>query len=135
MYKEAETGGIVQPGMLVERTITGTIIAHAEEGGRAEAAFALEDALQGKAVGDNYASGVLAAYILPNKGSCVNALLQDGQDVAIDEELVSAGDGTLKARGSSGSGVTEWQTIARACQAFDNASSSSGNALMEVRIV
>ena len=100
------------------------------EAGRGEVAFAIEDALQGKAVGDNYTTGTVAGYILPRKGAEVNALLKSGETVAIGDELVSAGDGTLQARGSSGSGVTEWQTIAYAMEA----ETAAANVLIQVRV-
>lgn len=131
-YEEATTLGVVSPGMLVELSSANLLIPHAEEGGRAEAAFAMEDDLQGKAVGDAYTTGTIAGYILPGKGSEVNALLKAGEVVLQGAELVSAGDGNLQARGSSGSGVTEWQTIAIAMEAKTSGASA---ALMRVRIV
>lgn len=135
-YDEATAGGTITPGMLVKLNASGQLIAHDEEGGRGECGFAVEDALQGKAVGDDYSSGNLACYILPRKGCEVHALLKDGENVSIGDELVSAGDGTLQARGSSGSGVTEWQTIGHAMEAKDLSSDSATTAqLMRVRIV
>jgi len=130
-YEEYVTLGAVSPGMLCELNASNQAIPHAEQGGRCEAMFAQEDALQAKAVGDAYTTGTVAGFILPNKGSEVNALLKNGESVAINAELVSAGDGTLQARGSSGSGVTEWQTVAIAMEA----KTASGNTLMRVRIV
>lgn len=135
-YDEATAGGTITPGMLVKLNSSGQLIAHNEQGGRGEAGFALEDALQGKAVGDNYSSGNLACYILPGKGCEVYALLKDQENVSIGDELVSAGDGTLQARGSSGSGVTEWQTIGYAMETKDLTADSAQTAqLMRVRIV
>lgn len=131
-YEEATTLGVVTPGMLVELSSANLLIPHAEEGGRAEAAFAVEDALQGRAVVTDYTTGTIAGYILPGKGSEVNALLKAGEVVLQGAELVSAGDGTLQARGSSGSGSTEWQTIAIAMEAKTSGASA---ALMRVRIV
>jgi hypothetical protein len=133
-YEEATTLGVVTPGMLVELNGNGLLIPHAEEGGRGEAGFAQEDALQGKAVGDSYTTGTLAGYILPRKGCEVHALLATGQSVNIGDELVSDGAGALQARGSAGSGVSEWQTIGRAMEAEDN-SSGTAAVLIKVRVV
>ena len=130
-YEEADTYGTVYPGMLVKLNSSGYIIPHDEEGGRGEVAFALEDALQGAAVGTAYTSGELGRYILPEKGGEVCAMLKTGETVAVGDELVSDGSGHLQARGSSGSGLTEWQTIAIAMEAV----TSTANDLMRVRVV
>lgn len=131
-YEEANAGGTVTPGMLVELNPAGAYIAHAEEGGRCERAFAQEDALQGKAVGDNYASGSLMGVILPSVGSEVVALIKTGEAGAIDDEVVSAGDGTLRRWGVGGSGVTEWQVVGRLMEAF---TTLGANTLKRIRIV
>ena len=129
--EEATAGGTVTPGMLCMLNSSGQLIAHDEEGGRGEVMFAVEDAYQGKAVGDDYSSGNTARYILPGKGCVVHALIASGETFSIGDELVSAGDGTLKARGSSGSGVTEWQTIAYAIEAV---AAPASNTLYRVRL-
>lgn len=131
-YEEASAGGTVQPGMLVEQNTAGAYIAHAEEGGRCEKAFAQEDALQGNAVGDNYSSGNKMGVILPVIGSEVNALIKTGEAAAIGDEFVSAGNGTLRRWGVGGSGVTEWEIVAVAMEAF---TTLGANTLKRVRIV
>jgi hypothetical protein len=134
-YEEYTCGEAITPGMLCELNTAGNAIKHAEQGGRCEAMFAQEDALQGNAVGDDYSANNIGGFILPRKGSSVNALLKVNENVAIADELVSAGDGTLQARGSSGSGVTEWQTVAIAEEAKDLTGSGAANSLMQVRVV
>lgn len=130
-YDEAQAGGTVTPGMLVKLNTSGYVIAHDEEGGRGEVMFAVEDALQGASVTDNYASGEQAGYIIPGKGSEVCALIAASETLSIGDEVVSAGDGTLKARGSSGSGVTEWQTIGYMMEAV---AAPASNTLYRVRV-
>jgi hypothetical protein len=130
-YDECEAGGSITPGHLVMVDNDGKLYVHNEAGGRGEVAFAIEDALQGGAVGDAYASGEQACYILPGKGCEVHARLATGQTCVKGEELVSNGDGTLKVRGTGASGVTEWQTIAIAMEA----KTSTDNDLIRVRVV
>lgn len=130
-YEEATTLGTVYPGMLVELDANNKLIPHNEAGGKGMAAFAIEDALQGKPVGTAYTSGTLGRYILPEKGSEVYAMLKTGQTTVIGSELVSDGSGHLQVRGSDGSGVWEWQIFAIALEA----KTSSANDLIRVRII
>lgn len=134
-YEEYQCHEAITPGMLCKlNDDNGYAMKHDEEGGRGEAFFAMEDALQGAAVGDAYASGEQGCFIFPNKGSSVNALLADGEAVDYGDELVSDGNGYLKERGTGSSGNTEWQTIAVAEETKDN-SSGGAAVLIKVRIV
>jgi hypothetical protein len=133
-YEELEAGGAITPGMLIMVNSSNKVVVHATEGGRAEAAFAMENELQGETVSDAFASGEVVPYLLPHKGSCVNALLKEGESVSINDELISAGDGHLKSRDNATSGVTVQETIARAMEAKDLTGSSDTASLIEVRI-
>ena len=90
----AEDG--IYPGMLLKLDSNGKFAIHDDAGGRAEALFAEEDALQGKTVDDAYSAGDTVTAILPGLGSEVRALIADGNDVSIGDRLVSNGDGRLK---------------------------------------
>ena len=125
----------VYPGMLVMLNSDGEVAVHATEGGRAEAAFAMEDALQGKTVDDVYTVGTIVTYILPGKGSVVNAMIEDGQDVAIGDHLISAGNGKLKVSTDIESGETLSQVIAVAEEACDLTGSDTSDTLSAVRIL
>ena len=135
-YEEfTATAVAITPGMLIEETSAGLVQAHSTEGGRGEAMFATEDALQAHTKTDNYAVSALISTIFPYKGSVVNALIADGQDISIGDELISDGAGALKARSDASSGVTVQQTIAIAEEARDLTGSSAVAIISAVRIV
>lgn len=129
------TAVAISPGMLVERTSAGLVQAHSTEGGDAAVIVALEDNFQGKTVDDAYAVSTLIFLGIPRKGTKMNMLLKAGENVAIGDNLVSAGDGTLIAEGSVASGTTVEQVIAKAAEAKDLSASGAANALMAVEIV
>jgi hypothetical protein len=137
VYEEALASGVVQPGMLVELTsaTASTVRAHATEGGTAERMFALEDALQGNTISDNYASGDLVALCLPLPGSSVFAIIKAGENISKGEKLVSAGDGTLIAENTVASGTTVAQVIAVAKEALDLSASGAVNTRLAVRVL
>jgi len=134
-HEEADAGEAgIYPGMLLELNSSGDVIKHNTEGARAEKAFATEDALQGGTTSTVYTNGEVVTYILPVPGSVVNALIKAGEDIAIGDELISAGDGTLIALGSAGSGVTVAEVIAVAEEACDLTASGAANTLSAVRV-
>jgi hypothetical protein len=93
---EAITSAAVTPGHLVVLESTGKIKAHATSDGWAEKAFAVENDLQGENISTAYSSGDLAQYEIMTAGCVVNALIKNGEAIAIGDKLISAGDGTLK---------------------------------------
>ena len=127
----------VQPGMLVEiEPNTAQCRPHNVEGGESpEAAFAVEDALQGNTVSDNYSIGDLVTYILPTKGACVNALCKAGYDYIIGTKLVSGGDGTLIPNGEESSAGPVPSVVAVCTEDNDLSASGAVNTLSEVRII
>ena len=135
--EEAIAASAISPGMLVEFFgKAGTLRAHATEGGQApEAAFAIEDVLQGKTVDNAYAADDLVTYILPTKGACVNALLKDGYDYSIGMQLISGGDGTLIPNGEEASATFGADVIAVCTENCDLSPSAGEDTLSEVRIV
>jgi hypothetical protein len=132
---EKVAAGTITPGMLIEMVSgAATVQAHATEGGNAERAFAVEDALQGNTVSDNYAAAALVTYILPVPGSCVNALLKAGYAYTVGMALISAADGTLKPEAEATSGVTVKQIIGECTEACDLSGSGAVNTLSEIRL-
>lgn len=93
--KEYLCDAALTPGHLCERTSTGAKV-HATAAGPAARMFALED--------ENLGGEIETAYTINNRGLFgvfragdeVNALIANGEDIAIGDELISAGDGTLK---------------------------------------
>jgi len=97
--KEAKASGAITPGHLVEITSAAvdTVLVHATAGGSVVARlFAVEDDLQGKDIDDAYATGTNVLYRAAEPGEEVNALIQNGQNIAKGDLLESAGDGTLR---------------------------------------
>jgi hypothetical protein len=93
--KEYLADAAITPGMLVERTTTG-IKKHATAGGAAQKRFAVEDALQGKEITDDYAADARCYAILCGPGDEVYAWLAQGEVVSIGDYLESAGGGLLR---------------------------------------
>jgi len=121
-YNTTEAG--LYPGMLLNLNSSGNVEIHSDENGRAEALFAEEDALQGRTVSqvyelDDVTDQVLVQCILPGLGCEIRALIQDEQDVAIGDRLVSAGDGRLKRLGTLDSGDVDVFVIAIAMENCD----------------
>jgi hypothetical protein len=95
--KEHTSGGTIYPGMLIALGSGDTVAAHAVAGGNARPVmFALEDSLQGKGIGDAYASGDKVQAWYPVPGEEVYAVLADGQSVVIGDLLESNGNGYLR---------------------------------------
>jgi len=133
--EEIVAGGAgIYPGMLLTRGATGVVV-HATEGGRHEKMFALEDALQGHTVDTVYTSGDIVFCIMPNVGSEVYALLEDGQNVVVGQELISAGNGKLKALSDLESGETASEIVGVAAEAKDLTGSNTADTLIRVSIV
>lgn len=94
--KERMANAAITPGHLVEVMSTGKLRAHATLGGNAQKAFAVENDLVGGTIATVYAQNSMVQYEILRPGDEVNALLADGENVAIGDPLMSAGDGTLK---------------------------------------
>jgi hypothetical protein len=95
-YEEYTSAGTITPGHLIEDDNTGKVIVHGTDGGAGEKIFAIEDALQGKTVADNYASGDLVRVHHAQLGDIVNAVLKASQTVTNDLPMCSAGDGSVR---------------------------------------
>lgn len=135
--EEALASGTVKPGHLLEITsaTVDTVKAHATQGGHAERAFAVEDALQGNEITDDYASGARVEYNVEDPGAVVQAIILAGEDIAKGDKLISNGDGTLIENGSEASGVTVRQVIGYALEACDLTGSGAVNTLCTIRLL
>ena len=131
-YEEHTAGGTITPGMLCARGSAGTVTAHGTEGGRAAHLVALEDALQGKTVADNYSSGDLVALALVDPGTEMNMLFAVGESASIGDEAVSDGAGALKNADNLASAAANKQVIGIVQEAFTTLSAA---ALKRVRFV
>jgi hypothetical protein len=132
--EEDTAAATIKPGYLLEKTSAGKVQAHSMEGGWAERAFAIEDALQGDTTSDSYSADDEVSYNLEQPGNVVQAWLKAGENVSKGDALISAGDGTLIKNGSEGSSTTVRQIIAYAEEALDLSDSGDTATLMDVRV-
>jgi len=124
----------IYPGMLLELNSSGNVIKHPTAGGRHQKMFANLDPLQGRTKATVYTNGDPVMIILPVSGSVVNALIRDGQDIAIGDELVSNGDGCLAKALDMNSYDELQEVVGYAMEAIDLSGSSGTNTTAAVRI-
>lgn len=131
----AEAG--IYPGMLLTLNSSGKLAIHSTEGGVLgdEKIVAEEDALQGKTVDTVYTIDTIASYMIPNKGSVVNMLIEDGQDISIGDKLISAGNGKLKVTTDLESGETLANVVGISEANIDLTGSDSEDTISPVRII
>lgn len=134
-HEEAIAAGTITPGMLLTIDSAGEVLAHATEGGYAMRVFAVEDALQGHTLDDDYSADDLVSANIELPGNEIQAFLQAGQNVAIGDWLISAGDGTLIENGQESSGTTVYQMIGVAREALDLSGSGAVDTLMRVMLL
>jgi hypothetical protein len=134
-HEEGIASGVIRPGDLLAVTNDDAsaprlkYIRHADAGGVAERAFALEDALQGRSIDTNYADGEVVSLVLAEPGDVVFATLAVGENVETGDALTSNGDGTLKVSSSDA-------PIAIALEAMDlSDSDTDGDTRIRVRIL
>lgn len=150
--EEFAANAAITPGMLVEVMSTGKVRAHASAGQNTERSFAIEDELQGKGIDDDYSADNRVQVQYLRAGDIVNAILKDGENIAIGDLLESAGDGTLQKHTADTIGLSSAeagsltvypeQIVGEAIEALDLSGSSgeesSGlqtNPRLQVRIV
>ena len=126
----------VYPGHLIQVNSSGKVIPHDIIGGKGEAIFAQEDALQGKNVAQVYSADSIVGCILPGKSCEVYARIQDAQDISEGDSLMSGGDGTLIIVADE-SGANADEVIAYAAEDIDATASNTPaiGTLGRVRIV
>ncbi len=128
-HEEALASAAITPGDLIEVISTGKVRRHATAGGVAERLFALEDALQGRAISTDYAADERVAIVVAQPGDVIYAQLSGGETAVIGSQLTSNGDGKLKvATGSN-------HVIAVAVEAVDSSDSNDVDEPIRVRVV
>lgn len=133
---EEIAAGAITPGHLLQMSAgADTVIVHGTEGGYAERMFALEDALQGNTIATAYTSGDRVTLFHAVPGDVVYAFIKAGENIAIGDKLISAGDGTLIENGSEASATTVNQVVANAIEANDLSQSGDVTTRSAVRIV
>lgn len=115
IQKEASAAAAISPGDLVVLTSAGAVTPHNVAGHVATPAFAVEDALQGKTIEQQYAIADQVRYRVLPAGTEVNAFLAAGQSVARSALLMSNGAGAFTAAGAS-------VALVRTLESLDNTS-------------
>lgn len=129
IIEEYTAAAAITPGQLIELTSAGKVQKHSNAGQNAIPMFALEDALQGKGITDNYAADDQVQVWVAGRGDIVYALLKDGENVAIGDWLESAGDGDLQKHVTGSAGVVEYPEaiVGQALEAVDLSGSSGAD--------
>jgi len=144
VFEELAAAGAITPGMLVELTSAGAVVAHNSAGENALIMFARENEYEGKGINDAYASGDKCHVWIPGRGDQVYAILADGENVAIGDFLESNGEGYLRKFvadpvSSAGGDIQPQSLIGVATEAVDlsdsSAEESSGPLAYEKRII
>jgi len=122
------------PGHLLELTSANKVQKHSVAGGSIQIPmFALEDEDQGHDIDDAFAADDLVICIIPQRGDFIQAVLDDGENVAIGDKLESAGGGLLQKHvadsadsDDSFTGIVN-QVVGIAMEAMDLSGSSEEN--------
>lgn len=96
---EKVANAALDPGHLIERISTDKVQKHATAGGPVFPMFAVEDAFQGRAIGDAYntTTNAQVACWIPTRGDQVYAKISSSSEALVIGDFVeSAGDGTLR---------------------------------------
>jgi len=96
IIEEYAAAAAITPGMILELTSAGKVQAHSTAEGNWFRLIALEDELQGNDIDDAYAADDRVQVWIPVPGEEGYAILADGYDVDIGDELASNGDGYLR---------------------------------------
>lgn len=129
--KESTASGAITPGQLIEQNAATTYRRHSGADAVAATSFAVEDDLQGKEIGEDYATGSKVFFKIFRRGDIVFAMLENGQNISINDFLVSNGNGNLKVDDTPvGAPV-----VARALEAVDLSDSQDVDARILVEIM
>lgn len=129
VQEEGRAASAITPGQLISLDSDGELIPHAVAGGAASPSFALEDALQGRTIEDNYAIGELVTYGIGRPGDVYLGWGAAGEDIANGDKLSSNGDGTFKVAGSTD------VRLAEALEDLDLTETGAENGRLRVRLL
>ena len=98
----------ISPGNILELNSDNEVLKHDTENGTLNSGklIAVEDALQGNGVTDDYAAGDIVMVEVAESGSEWNLLVAAGATLTIGEELISDGSGCLQSADDVPSGET-----------------------------
>ena len=127
IYTENLAHAALSPGHILEVNEDNEVLVHNSAGEHGLVRVAVEDALQGKTVATAYAAGALVPNHIQRKGTRFQAMLASGEDVDINDPLMSNGSGCLIAH----TGVNI--VLAWAAEALDISGSTDVDTLLAVR--
>ena len=90
------TAVAITPGMLLEVAAATTVQAHSTAGGSVLPMFAIENALEGQDMDENYVASNKIQVFIPGRGDQVYAILADDNSVTPGDFLESNGAGLLQ---------------------------------------
>jgi len=93
---EKAAAAAITPGMTLELVAAGTVQKHATAGAIWAGLIALEDAVQGKGIDDNYVAGDKVQVWVACRGEVVNMLLDDEQTIVIGDFLELGSSGRVR---------------------------------------
>jgi len=135
IIEEYEAYETITPGMLLGLKSDDTVRKHVTESSNVLPMFALEDELQGNGIDDNYSAEDQVQVWIPGRGDIVNALLEDGENVAIGDFLESAGGGYLQKYVADSTGIYyPAQIVGQAIEAVNLSGSSGTHPVSGLRI-
>lgn len=127
---EAEADAAITPGYLVEETGTGVAPHGTAAGDVTVTLFAREHQETGMDIDDDIPAGSNAKYIRPSPGMRVRARIAAAETITAGDDLVSNGDGTLRAAAGDGT-----ESAGHVATAYEDIDTTDGNVgLAQVRV-
>lgn len=124
---ERVAAAAITPGQLLELTSADKVQRHSTGGGRHFRLVAVEDELQGKEISEDYAADARVQFNVVQPGDEINALIADGEDIAIGDQLESNGDGDLRECSGDSGQSAEDSFFGVALEAIDLSDSSGAD--------
>lgn len=131
LQREAAAVSGITPGHLIEIVAAGAQV-HSAEGKRAPIQVADFADFVGNGIETAYVAGDTVKYMIPVAGSRLFMLLAAGENVAVNDRLVSNGDGTLREAVVAGS--TADDTDGQLFMAVEAKNNASGATAVRVRV-
>lgn len=130
--QEGVASATITPGDLVEISGTSSTVSEELQFQRQSTAaevngpiyFSIEYAMTGRGIDDDYSSGDALKYYPADRGEVYYGFHNTAEDIAVGDDLVTAGDGTVRALDTAG-GDSASAVIAEARSAVANASGTA----------
>lgn len=135
VYEEAKAAvGTIRPGHVVALNASGELVLGPSYLGNVEKMFALEDTLRGsndlggRNLWDAYDAGDRIPYCIAKRGDEIASRLAIGQNVAVNDTLISFGDGTVvRAAGTIPAANLTYTTVAASATITNTATETDFN--------